>query len=160
MALRIVVKLPPRTARQSPGTLRLLEESTGVELLACPCLGKADGQAAAAAGNPSRDPTKAEGDTPTGVYAAAKLLPIAPSDPNHDHMGDWFLPLIGISGDAMRAKNNGRHGLAIHAGRGDDRLVPTHGCLRIRTLDMTALKDALAGRAVDEIAIDETPTGA
>lgn len=159
MTLRILVKLPPRSLRQNSGTLRL-EDETGATLLVCDCLGKADGQAAAAANNPSRDPVEEDGDTPTGLYAAAKLLPIAPSDKNYAHMGAWFMPLIGTAGEAARAKSNGRHGLAIHGGRGDARLVPTHGCLRIRDIDMTSLGVILNGRQVDEIAIDDGMTGA
>lgn len=157
--LRILVKLPPLRERQDSGTLRLVD-GAGHELLSCDCLGKADGKAAAAAGNPDRDPVLENGDTPTGLYAAARALPIPPQDPNFTHMGAWFIPLNGVSGDAARAKNAGRKGLAIHAGRGDDRLVPTLGCLRLRDVHMAELDTALNGRQVDEIAIDEKLPGA
>jgi hypothetical protein len=151
--------LPRQQERHNPGILRLVD-GAGTELLICECLGKADGKAASAAGNPSRDPVLENGDTPTGLYAPARALLIPPADPNFAHMGAWFIPLIGVSGDAARAKNAGRKGLALHAGRGDDRLVPTHGCLRVRDGDMAELVDTLNGRLVDEIAIDEKPQGA
>ena len=129
----IVVKLP--ADRTQPGTLTLTLD--GGAQFTWPCLGKADNLAAADHNNASRDPTLPYGDTPLGIYDVTRAD--TPSPPRHD-MGTTVIWLDRpIAGDAVTAAHNGRTGLAIHAGRGNDRLVPTNGCVRMLDKDIDAL---------------------
>ena len=57
--------------------------------------------------------------------------------------------MFGLQGDAATAVECGRTGLGLHAGRGDDRLVPTYGCLRITDLHFDRLAECLDGDAVE-----------
>ncbi len=150
--LRILIRLPHDRAQ--PGSLNLVDIEPTV-LFSCDCLGKADGQRALAEGNRQRDPLKPYGDTPTGEYAAAR---VRTHEPPHPRMGPLSIALIGIAGDAVRAKQD-RVGLAIHAGRGDGHLIPTYGCIRLRDRDLADLAAVMAGRAA-EIFIAEIPQGA
>ena len=52
------------------------------------------------------------------------------------------------------AMENGRRGLGIHAGRGNDRLVPTFGCIRLRDKDMQHIQ-SLAQDHQFKISIEE-----
>lgn len=142
----IAVYLP--TDRALPGFLRLWTPG-GVPLLYdIPCRGKSDGQNAAANGNPKRDPTRPWGDTPAGLYATA---PVTVFSPVHATLGRIAILLEGVSGDALRAKENGRTGLAIHAGRGNDRLMATYGCIRVFDRDM----ELIAGKILaDDVSVD------
>lgn len=153
---RILIHLPHD--RREPGHLELVDDRD-VPLFDCECLGKSDSQAAVQHDNVARDPVHAFGDTPTGQYAPAAPLALGPSDVHFASMGPWFIPLIGTAGDALRAKTYGRTGLAIHAGRGDAKLMPTHGCVRLEQHDMDALVAAMSGQEA-EISIDEKPMGA
>ena len=96
-----------------------------------PCLGKADNAKAKTHKNPTRDPLLPWGDTPTGVYAPTHPVWLD----KKTQLGEAWIPIIGISGDALRAVKNGRTGLGIHAGRGSDKLKPTYGCLRMLAKD-------------------------
>ena len=139
--MKILAVLPADRTR--PGWLRLLEGT----LLAftARCLGKADNGRALARGNPTRDPVLPYGDTPSGIYSPAKAIAF---DPPHPRMGRHAIPLIGVSGPALTAMTL-RDQLYIHGGRGDDRLIPTFGCLRLLDRDMAALVGELRGMRAD-----------
>jgi len=144
----LVARLPDN--RYRAGTFTLYHAG-GLTLLAGDCLGKADNERAAKEGNPSRDPILPYGDTPLGGYVPAKVVRF---DPPHHRMGAIAIPLIGASGDALQARVRGkRTGLFIHGGRGDDRLVPTYGCLRLRDRDMAEIA-RLVGDSIVEVTIE------
>ncbi len=107
-------------------------------------LGKADNQRARKENNPSRDPTKPYGDTPTGKYIRTKAIIFAIED---DTYGKGWIPLEGDTGDALGAVEGGRDGIAIHAGRPytGGRLVPTYGCPRVSPEDFAKIVLAAAG---------------
>lgn len=135
---RIHVFLP--ADRTKPGYLHLFDDDGSAQDLDLECLGKADNGRAAAEGNPSRDPTKPYGDTPSGRYERTRIVDF---DAPHARMGRAWIPLTGETGDALEAMQRGRTGLGIHAGRGDGRLVPTYGCLRMLDHDFEVLAGAL-----------------
>ena len=128
---RIKIYLPAIRARQ--GILRLFRGPTQEYMMDAPCLGKADNARAAKANNLTRDPALPYGDTPTGEYAVTRYFGFA--EP-HPRIGNGWIPITGISGQAEDAVEGGRTGLGIHAGRGDDRLIPTYGCVRMLDRDM------------------------
>jgi L,D-transpeptidase catalytic domain len=148
--VRIEVSLP--TNRQEIGTLRILNLDNGRTLLAdIPVLGRADRAAAAAHGNPSRDPLRPYGDTPLGTY---QVVRVHTTGPNTAYSPDSYGPNGGIrleptGGDAFVARANGRTGLMIHGGRdrGNGRLVPTNGCLRVSDADMQRIIDTLVNHS-------------
>jgi len=124
----------PRDRRQS-GDFELLD-AAGNKVLVGGCLGKADNEQAIKAGNAARDPIRPYGDTPSGLYRPARVLHLVP---RHQRMGDYAIPMIGAAGQALGAMA-ARTGLYVHAGRGDARLVPTYGCLRLLDRDMLAIQ--------------------
>lgn len=124
------------TDRRLPGFLRVWNENSHHRLYDIPCRGKADNARAAAKGNPERDPALPWGDLPSGVY---KLTRVTRYDPPHRTFGATAILLDGLTGDAFSAAKNGRTGLAIHGGRGSDRLMATYGCLRLFDRDMELL---------------------
>lgn len=137
--LAIRVSLPVN--RWNEGRLRLY--SAGGELLLdVPARGKADDSAAALSGNPSRDPTRPYGDTPAGSYAPVSVMRRKEITPG---IGAAWIPMEGATGDALKARMNGRRGLGIHGGRGDQELVATKGCIRLRDSDFARLADIMAG---------------
>jgi len=141
--------------RRYEGEFRLHNEAGNV-VLAGGCLGKADNLRARDEGNPSRDPIQPYGDTPTGGYVPAKVLRY---DPPHHRMGTFAIVLNGADGDALQARVLGkRTGLAIHGGRGDGRLVPTFGCLRLRDRDMAAIA-RIVGDDLVEVVIQSESAG-
>lgn len=77
----------------------------------CPCLGRADQEAAKKVGNPSRNPLRRNGDTPTGTYRAwiGRVILLSP----RSYGPHPVIRLDPISGDALEAKRNGRSGLLI-----------------------------------------------
>lgn len=111
------------------------------------CLGKSDNEAAADAGNPSRDPLHVDGDFPLGEYSAQLVKwPAAPGPVSRREYGPYgYIVLTPVSGDALTAQLNGRDGLRVHAG--DPSLAgglrPTHGCLRLSNRDFLALLQAI-----------------
>lgn len=138
--------------RTKPGVLALLDEG-GAD--ACwPCLGKADNARAVLAGNDGRDPAYPYGDTPTGGYRATRLVRFATT---HPRLGAAWFPIEGESGQAVEARiKGGRTGLGIHAGRGDDKLVPTYGCVRMRQTDFDRLAALVDGEWL-KVAVSELP---
>jgi hypothetical protein len=157
---KISITLPADRTKQ--GRLWLFMDEGLVGLADIPCLGKADNARAALEGNPSRDPLKPYGDTPTGRYRAVKA---EERKPPHHRMGRYVIPLIGHAGDALLATSprDGlptRTGLYIHGGpaeaKYDAGLVPTLGCIRLRNRDIAMLFAKLDGMPV-EIEIEEEP---
>jgi hypothetical protein len=142
--------------RMKPGILSLYDDQ-GTKQHECLCLGKADNAAAAAAGNPSRVTTEPFGDTPIGTYETTSCL-VA----DHPKLGKYVINLFGATGDAKEArrinkdKKPTRSGLAIHAtppaeidgSRGEDRLIPTNGCVRVLDRDMEIIARCLGNSPV------------
>ncbi|MGD8325520.1 MAG: hypothetical protein PVF65_01265 [Sphingomonadales bacterium] len=123
----------------------------GEILFDCPALGKADSSRARHKDNPTRSPVLPYGDTPCGNYRPSEVIPLHPA---HPRIGELWIPLEGEDGDAALAHSKGRRGLGIHAGRGDDRLVPTFGCVRLLDQDMQHIHQ-LAGQHQFKISIEE-----
>lgn len=140
-----------RHDRAQPGEFRLIDPA-GSPVLVGACLGKADGQQAAKVGNPSRNPVRPYGDTPLGRYAPARLTTF---NPPHPRLGLYGIELIGEAGPALAAMAE-RAGLWVHGGRGDGRLVPTYGCLRLLDRDMAAVARRVGGDLV-RVTIAEVP---
>lgn len=178
--MNIRVTLPHDRTR--PGRLLLLSDAgappadpafrpsvpaRGRVLLEAPCLGKADNGQALKNGNPDRDPVRPWGDTPTGTYRPAKVITFSPE---HATLGRFAIALVGSGGQALEAMlerpdKPRRTELYIHAtrsldeGRGETRLIPTYGCLRLLDADMAALAALLGDQAV-AITIDELQAAA
>ena len=135
--------------RSLPGELFLIDGET--RLLVCRCLGKADSLSAAEAGNPTRDPFRRYGDTPTGKYQGSVDPPRVPAQGSElakwlRSYGQWpTIRLEPVSGDALTAKNNGRRGLLIHGGDPNNvgNLRPTNGCIRVDNVSQLSLVEAL-----------------
>ena len=127
--------------RSKPGFFHLFDIDGHAVLTNIRCLGKADAERAIGEGNPDRHPDLPYGDTPAGTFepTALQMFPTP-----HPRMGTGCIPLVGASGQALDAKLRGRTGLAIHAGRGDDRLVPTYGCIRLLQRDFDEVAKLLA----------------
>jgi len=106
------------------------------------CLGKSDNASAKAAGNPSRNPLKINGDIPTGEYRAIR---VGPGKPLRTFGPGARYALEAVGGQAQRAVREGkRSGLMIHGGATGapmppGALRPTRGCLRLDDLTIAAL---------------------
>jgi hypothetical protein len=123
--VKLFALLPPN--RSEPGSL-WAQDATTIVWGPVRCLGKADNAHAAKAGNPTRDPVKLEGDTPTGAYRITGVVR-EPHPP--ETYGPAFIRLSPVSGPALEGWKNGRRGLGIHGGTlRDGALRPTFGCLR------------------------------
>ena len=140
--MQIDISLPLNRWRR--GQVRLLDDE-GVVILTAECLGKADGGKAKAEGNADRDPAQPWGDTPTGKFAPAKVQWFD----KRLNVGEAWIPLEGVSGQALEAKGNGRTGLGIHAARGSGKLVATHGCVRMLARDLFQMFVAIGDRTVN-----------
>ena len=99
------------------------------------CLGKSDNGTAARNSNPARNPLFPWGDLPIGEFEKTRAVWFD----KKTRLGEAWIPIEGVAGDALEAKKNGRYGLGIHAGRGSGQLVPTHGCLRLLARDFFQL---------------------
>ena len=141
--MRIVIFLPRR--REHSGFLHLFDATGRVLIGNLRCRGKADSARAIKAQNPLRDPARPYGDTPSGLYAPSVMTRYEPAHPT---FGKFAILIEGVEGEALRAKENGRVGLAIHGGRGDGDLVATYGCVRLLDKDMLALNLALGDSPV------------
>jgi len=148
--MKIHSSLPPD--RLKAGSLIVTDDAGTVLWGPVAARGKADGQIAAAHGNPARDPERVDGDHPTGSYRVVRVE--QDKSPAHSY-GPFFFLLDPVDGDAEIAKRNGRTGLAIHGGdpTADGSLRATEGCLRITNAAATALAgfvkpELSAGRAV------------
>ena len=135
------------TDRWLPGFMRLYRAGpeAGRLFYDIPCRGKADSKRAAKNGNPKRHPFAPWGDIPSGIYR-----PASPTlfKPKHRTFGHAAILLEGETGDALKARQNGRTGLAIHANRGNDRLMATYGCIRVFDRDMDLFVNTILGDTV------------
>lgn len=132
---KIVVSLPKD--RLTAGALAVYMRDGG-RVARFPCRGKADSARAAQAGNPKRDPAYPYGDAPAGDYGETWLNLFGEDHPRY---GIGWIPLFGVYGQAWRARQNGRTGLGIHAGRGDEKLIATYGCIRMLDRDFKKLAE-------------------
>lgn len=128
---RVLVELPKD--RYKPGRFRVFDWHND-EVASFMCLGKADNHKALKKGNPDRDPTLPYGDTPTGLYGAVRVVKLP--EELQGRLGDYWMQLDPEAGDALQAELRGRTGLGVHGGRGNERLVPTFGCVRLFDRDM------------------------
>ena len=161
---RIVVLLPSN--RSLVGQLFVYDEDH-VCFGPVAALGKADGGEAAAHGNPSRDPAKPFGDTPTGQFIGSlRYEENTPHDLHSFGNPDWtgkipiihLQPLNGDSDAWRRQMFEGAAvdvGLAIHSGApgGFGELRPTFGCVRVKQGDRDAILAQLAGLPTFQVEI-------
>lgn len=142
------------TLRRDRRILGVLALHQGERMVfSCPCLGRADAINAAQAGNPTRDPFRRNGDTPTGQYTGR--IERHPMEPERTY-GKWPpIRLIPAGGDALIAHNNGRRGLLIHGGHlGPNGIMrPTNGCVRVEDKHQNAILSHLRMAAVKEFQI-------
>jgi len=138
--VRIRSKLPLN--RWLPGTLVVEDDHNNVVLGPFPARGKADSYDAEKHGNPDRYPTLPYGDHPYGSY---NVVLVQADKPTFHTYGPFFLLLDPVSGDALKAKKNGRTGIGIHGGDPATEETPwgwlraTDGCLRTTNDAITAI---------------------
>lgn len=137
----IQIKVALFADRTKVGTLTVSND-TGLTLAGpFPAYGKADNQAAASRGNPTRNPLFSFGDTPTGGYRGVRNN-LAQTPKNSSTYGPQaIITLDPVSGQAKIAKQNGRFGLLIHGGdlNAAGKLRPTFGCVRVANASMVAI---------------------
>jgi hypothetical protein len=135
----VEIRIEAPADRRKLGTLRVLNSAGALVAGPFPCLLKSDNLAAAKAGNPARDPTRQDGDTPLGEYKAAWC----PAGASSRSYGPYKRILLDpTAGDALAAKKNGRRGLMIHGGAPGylGVLRPTDGCVRVADGTMLQLE--------------------
>lgn len=114
----------------------------GAKLADFPCLGKADNDMAAKKRNPSRNPERPYGDTPTGLWKV--YVSIIAQDKDTYGPGPLLL-MTPISGQAIKAYKapNPRSGILIHGGNlgAAGQLRPTYGCIRVHNETMARLHE-------------------
>lgn len=148
--------------RSQPGELFLIDGEK--RLLFCRCYGKSDSLSAAQSGNPSRDPFRRNGDTPTGSYDGSVDPPRVPAkDPDRAKWlrsyGQWpTIRMTPTAGDALTAWTNGRRGLLIHGGDADKvgNLRPTNGCIRVDNVSQLSLVEFLRKDSAPKFSIEIT----
>lgn len=133
-----------RVDRKLPGTGQIVDENGEVVLGPWSCLGCCDSVAAAAHGNPTCDPLKPWGNTPTGDYQILGLWNHGTLEANLHSYGPWdTLMLDGVTGDALAATHGAglRAGIEVHAGDpgANGGLRVTHGCVRNSNADQKAM---------------------
>lgn len=130
--------------RNKLGTAALYNKDTA---LAGPfyCLGKADSAAGAAHGNPTLDPLKPYGNTPTGIYRGQVVM----EGNDLRSFGTYKrILLTPYSGQCVTCEEL-RAGLMVHGGALNvvytwwQGLRPTHGCIRLADTSMKAILDAI-----------------
>jgi len=142
--------------RTLSGILQILDLSGGFILGPFTCLGKADGGDAKLHGNPERNPVLPFGDTPTGKYNVVQLVSHSGGESDLHTYGSFPSVLLDpISGDALKAKKNGRAGLMIHGGgpSASGRLRPTHGCIRLSEANQRDLVSLVVQSVLSEISV-------
>ena len=145
--LTIHVKLP--NDRDKTGTLELIDPITELPIAGpFPVLGRAARDTADKEGNPGADSLKLFGDTPLGSYRIERIQSNGrgTTRPEEKYGAAGSIVMDPVSGDAAKAKANGRTGLLIHAGRQPksptplpSHLVSTNGCLRMLEDDLKDL---------------------
>ena len=154
--MKIEIKLD--RDRRKPGTLMI------ADVIAVPCLGKADNAAAAKVGNPSRSPIERNGDTPRGSYMAQVGSTYAATAAQRRSYGPHpVIRLTPQAGECLTAHKLGRRGLLIHGGdpaADGVSLRPTHGCIRLSNKHQGALVEVLkmSGELVHLVEITERTT--
>ncbi len=153
----LYIRIMLHRLRVLPGVLHIFD-AHGNHLHAFSCLGRADQARADAEGNPQRQPTQPYGDTPTGIYAPAR---IEPTGAKAEKLGPFWIPLLGTPDGDARCARPGlgvRTGLGIHAGRDNDPrtqaglLIQTNGCVRVLPESMVRLRDYIgAGQVLVKI---------
>ena len=137
-----MVALLPKDRRQV-GVLEVSNGATAVESM--PVLGLADSAMAKQKGNPTRNPERCYGDTPTGVWKVH--ISIIMRD-EHAFGPHKVLLLSPISGQAYRSylAPARRNGILIHGGApgAGGVLRPTYGCLRVSNDHMARLHELIA----------------
>jgi hypothetical protein len=146
--MRILIMLPGEH-RSSPPFDRarygriVLEDEGRILLGPFPALGKGGRSKGARSGN-----WKLRGnDTPTGEYIGEikRWHPAEVYGPNP------VITLDPIAGNALKAKELGRSGLAIHGGRAQDNLWSTEGCVRVFDRHMAIIIARLKQLGITEI---------
>lgn len=141
----LTIRVGLHSDRTRIGSLSLYD-SSGTRLAGpFPALGKADSTAAKNHGNSARNPLLPYGDTPSGSYAADRLLRtgIGTGYRDRSYGPNGAIRLIPTSGDAALAAD--RTGLLIHSGdpSSNGGLRPTNGCIRLSNADMASLVAAI-----------------
>lgn len=137
--LTLIATLP--TDRAQTGTLQVI--LNGATMESFPCLGKADNDMARRKGNPSRNPERPYGDTPTGTWTVRVGITKREQDVYGKHP---VLMLWPTGGQAMKAYNIGRRsGIWIHGGEpsATGGLRPTYGCIRVLDETMARLHELI-----------------
>jgi hypothetical protein len=119
----------------------------GVRIFSAPCLGLATGHPKL---NPLRHPLRRWGNTPVGDYKRTMVIDRGPKFASVAPYGRYVIRLSPL--DPATARN--RHGLMIHAGRGNAKLMATRGCVRLLDIDMARLA-RLCSDAVFKVSIGE-----
>ena len=140
---RIYIQIPSGVDRRQPGILRVTTDD-GKIVFQAPVLARADQRNANKHENPTRDPTKQMGDSPTGTY-------IATGWKKHSNTGIYgpngVIVLDPVAGEALEAKDQGkRQYIYIHGGGTDEQgaLRATYGCFRLSNSAMFELLRVLA----------------
>lgn len=136
--MTLTVTFPTDRAQQ--GTLRAFVGNTQVG--EWPCLGKADNAKAKASGNPTRNPLKQFGDTPTGTWKVR--VGIVQTDiATYGTLAPYTLWPTGGQALESHSPENRRTGIWIHGGALNKAggLRPTYGCIRVHDATMAALQD-------------------
>jgi len=155
MSILIDVQLP--RDRTQTGSLSVSDDAGTALAGPFDALGKADNAAAKARGNPTRDPTRSFGDTPTGGYRGfVNHLTRTPAN-DRTYGPQAIITLDPTSGQAKIAKTNGRFGLLIHGGdlNAAGRLRPTFGCVRLSNPSMKKLLAAIPDGEKIEVSVKE-----
>lgn len=152
--MKILIRLPDEHKSQPPfdraqyGQI-VLENEGKILIGPLPCLGKGGRSKQAKSGN-----WKLKGnDTPTGQYIGT----LAQWHPADVYGPQRVITLDPISGNALKAKELGRSGLAIHGGRAQDNLWSTEGCVRVfdRHMQMILAKLDQLGLTEINVTIEE-----
>ncbi|MCK8663764.1 L,D-transpeptidase [Pseudomonas azerbaijanoccidens] len=156
MNLTIQVYLP--SDRTKTGTLTLIDPLTGLALFGpVPVLGRAARNTAKAKGNASANSLLPFGDTPTGTYGISSIVAngTGTTRPINVYGQSGSIVLAPETGDALKAKEKGRVGLLIHAGRhayssivGPESLKPTNGCIRMLDWDLGQLVEVIKSQTL------------
>jgi lipoprotein-anchoring transpeptidase ErfK/SrfK len=136
--------------RRHPGWLRV--EVDGIPKAEFRVLGrgsttvKCKSNARVSTGNPTLNPYRFAGNTPTGDFVSPGMTSTA-DWPQRSYGPCGAVRLKAVGGDALIAEKLGRTGLLIHGGAPGqfDGYASTLGCLRLRNNDMRQLRDLLSG---------------
>lgn len=144
MSYHIIVNLPSN--RDYKGSLKMYDGTGSLVFGPVDALGR--GTNKKTNGNDHTDWIKEDADTPTGVYAATV---VGAGTPTSTYGSYKRVSMDPTSGNALKAKQNGRSGIMIHGGNLTTNrnatwypLNPTYGCIRISNSDQKKLIDTIA----------------